>query len=149
MLNILTAGMIMEKLLIAHFSSCTPLHGLIGRFIHTYMHTHNLFTFQAFIADVFIGPIGLDAAEPRSTTALSFPFQCLCGILLTQYSIRDGRFEGQRPMLFYRPMLLALFLSSTGFHFSSFYRLVLWGWGLWNDRVQIALSPSCIANLFH
>ena len=28
------------------------------------------------------------------------------------------------------------------------YRLVVWGWGLWTDRVAISLSQPCIANLF-
>ena len=34
------------------------------------------------------------------------------------------------------------------FSFSSFCRLVLCGWGLWTDRVSIALSRPCIADLF-
>ena len=30
----------------------------------------------------------------------------------------------------------------------SVYRLVLWGWGLWTDRVYITLSQPCTADLF-
>ena len=32
--------------------------------------------------------------------------------------------------------------------FFSFYGLALWGWGLRTDRVLIALSQICIANIF-
>ena len=28
------------------------------------------------------------------------------------------------------------------------YRLLLWGWGLWIDRVNITLSQLCTADLF-
>ena len=34
------------------------------------------------------------------------------------------------------------------FFLLSFYRLVLWGWGHYTHRVQIALSQPCIAELF-
>ena len=30
----------------------------------------------------------------------------------------------------------------------SVYRLVLWGWGLWTDRVSITLSQPCTADIF-
>ena len=38
--------------------------------------------------------------------------------------------------------LLRFFLSLL-----SFYRLVLWGWGLWTDRVSIILSRPCVADI--
>ena len=39
-------------------------------------------------------------------------------------------------------------LRSCSLSLLSFYGLVLWGWGLRTDRVLIALSQPCIANLF-
>ena len=92
------------------------------------------------------------AAEPRSTALLLFPSRCPCGmILLTQYSmVCDWRVSRAGPMLFYWPKmlypfdnLLLLFPSLL-----SVYRLVLWGWGLLTDRVDITLSQPCTADLF-
>ena len=45
------------------------------------------------------------------------------------------------PMIFYWPKLLAPFcLLLFSISHLSFYWLVLWGWGLWTDRVKVALS---------
>ena len=38
---------------------------------------------------------------------------------------------------------------SLSLSFLSVYRLVLWGWGLWTDRVYITLSQPCTADLFN
>ena len=43
-------------------------------------------------------------------------------------------------MLFCWHDLLILFLSASVLSFSSFHLLVVWGWGLWTDRVL--LSPG-------
>ena len=54
-------------------------------------------------------------------------------------------------MLFYWPKLLYLYyivFYSVSLSFISVYRLVLWGWGLRTDRVYIALSQLCTADLF-
>ena len=42
------------------------------------------------------------------------------------------------------PFCLLLFYLSL----PSFFRLVLWFWGLRTDRVLIALSQPCITNIF-
>ena len=81
------------------------------------------------------------AAEPRSTAQLLFPSLYPSGtILLTPYSMvwnwRDSRAV---PMLFYWPKPVSLF---------SVYRLVLCGWGLRTDMVNITLSQPCTADLF-
>ena len=92
--------------------------------------------------------IGIFAAEFRSTARLLFLTQCVCGtILLTLYFDEVGlACSNSRASAFYWPMLLAPFLSSTFFSCpSSFYRLVLLGWDLGNDRVQ---SQPCTADRF-
>ena len=38
-------------------------------------------------------------------------------------------------------MICLFFLSPSVLSFSSFHRLVVWGWGLWTDRV-FSLSPG-------
>ena len=53
------------------------------------------------------------------------------------------------PMHFYWPSCsLAFCLLLFSLSLRSFYGLVLWGWGLRTDRVLIALSQPCIANIF-
>ena len=81
------------------------------------------------------------AAEPCSTAGLLFPSRCPSGtILLTPFSMAwDWRVSRAGTMLLY-----SLFLPSL----LSVYRLVLWGWGLWTDRVYITLSQPCTADLF-
>ena len=80
----------------------------------------------------------LFATEPRCTTGSLFPSQCPNGtILLTLYSIVwEWRVSRAGPKLFYCPcsihFCLLLFFSPS---LLSVYRLVLWGWGLWTDRV--------------
>ena len=90
------------------------------------------------------------AAEHRSITGLLFPCQCLCGkILVTTCSRVWDRFSRAGPMPFYYhscSLTFCFLLFSVSL--LSFYGLVLWGWGLRTDSVLIALSQTCIANLF-
>ena len=53
-------------------------------------------------------------------------------------------------MFLYLPKLLCPYYSLLLFSLSllSVYRLVLWGWGLRNDRVYITLSQPCTAYIF-
>ena len=95
--------------------------------------------------------MGLPAAEPRSTAGLLFSSQYLSGtIWLTPYSmVSDWRVSRAGPMPFCWPscsLLFCLQLFSLSLLF--LYRLVVWGWGLWTDRLSIFLSRPCIANLF-
>ena len=80
-----------------------------------------------------------------------FTSQCLCGSILPPvYStVWDWRVSRAGPMHFIGlscslPVCLLLFSISL----LSFYRLVLWCWGLRTDRVLIALSQLCIDDLF-
>ena len=91
------------------------------------------------------------AAEPLSIAGHLFPGQCLCGtILVTPCSmVWDQRVSRARSMPFYWPSCSLTFcLLLFSLSLLSFYGLVLWGWGLRTDRVLIALSQPCIANLF-
>ena len=92
-----------------------------------------------------------DTAEPRSIAGLLCPSRCLCGtILVTPCSmVWDWRVSRAGPTPFYWPSCLLTFcLLLFSLSLLSFYGLVLWGWGLRTDRVLIALSQPCIANLF-
>ena len=93
----------------------------------------------------------LPTAEPRSTAGLLFPSQYLSGtIWLTLYlMVWDWQDSRAGPIPFCWPscslfFCLQLFSLSLLFH----YRLVVWGWSFWTDRVSISLSWPCIANLF-
>ena len=91
------------------------------------------------------------AVEPRSIAGLLFLCQHLCGtILVTRCSmVWDWRVSRAGPMPFYWPncsLTFCLLLFSLSI--LSFYGLVLSGWGLRTDRVLIALSQPCVANLF-
>ena len=91
------------------------------------------------------------AAEPLSIAGHLFPGLCLCGtILLTPCPILcDWRVSRARSMPFNWPSCLLTFcLLLFSLSLLSFYGLVLWGWGLRTDRVSIALSQPCIADLF-
>ena len=91
------------------------------------------------------------AAKPLSIALHLFPGQCLCGtILVTLCSmVWDWRVSRAGPMPFYWPSCSLTFcLLLFSLSFLSFYGLVLWGLGLRTDRVLIALSQPCIANLF-
>ena len=95
--------------------------------------------------------IRLLAAEPRSIALLLFPCQYLCGtILVTLCSmVWDWRVSRARPMPFYWPSCsLTICLLLFSLSLLSFCGFVLWGWGLRTDRVLIALSWPCIANIF-
>ena len=82
-----------------------------------------------------------------STTGPLFPSQCPFGtILLTlYYMVWDWLVFEAGSILFYLPKLLYPYVSLS---LLSVYRLVLWGWGLWTDRVLISLSQPCTADLF-
>ena len=84
--------------------------------------------------------MSLLAAESRSTASLSFSCQNLFDtILVTPYEmVWDWRFSRAGPLLSIGLAARSPFLLS----------LVLWGWGLRTDRVLIALSQQCIANVF-
>ena len=92
------------------------------------------------------------AAEPCSTAGFLFPSRYPSGtILLTPYSmVYDWQVSRAGPMLFFWPKLLypAVVFCSFSLSLLSVYRLVLWGWGLWTDRVYITLSQPCTADLF-
>ena len=91
------------------------------------------------------------ATEPRSIARLLFPCQYLCGtILVTPCSmVWDWQVSREGPMPFYWPSCSLTFcLLLFSLSLLSFCGLVLWGWGLRTDRVLIALSQPCIANLF-
>ena len=76
--------------------------------------------------------------------------QCTCIILVTPCSmVWDWRVSRAGPMPLYWPSCSLTFcLLLFSLSLLSFYGLVLWGWGLRTDRVLIALSQPCIANLF-
>ena len=71
-------------------------------------------------------------------------------ILVTPCSmVWDWRVSRAGRLPFYWPSCLLTFCLLLFSHsLLSFYGLVLWGWGFWTDRVLIALSQSCITNLF-
>ena len=79
----------------------------------------------------------LFVTEPHSTAGLLFSSQCLCRIILLTLHLMVWDWQVSRvgPMLLHWPKLLIPIWSLTVFPFSSFYRLVLRGWGLWTDRV--------------
>ena len=92
------------------------------------------------------------AAEPCNTAGLLFPYWCPSGtVLLTPYStVCDCWVSRAGPMFF---IGLSCSISTIVFYcFSlsllSVYRLVLWGWVLWTDRVYITLSQPCTADVF-
>ena len=61
----------------------------------------------------------------------------------------DWQVSRAEPMPFYWPSCLLTFcLMLFSLSLISFCGLVLWGWGLRTDRVLIALSQPCVANLF-
>ena len=58
-----------------------------------------------------------------------------------------GGFQEQGQCVFYWPKLLYPYYIVFYYFYLSVYRFVLWGWGLWTDRVYIALSLPCTAQL--
>ena len=90
------------------------------------------------------------AAEHCSIAGLLFPSRCPCGMIRW---CGTGGFQEQSQCFFIglscsiHTIVGILFL----YYFPSLlsvYRLVLWGWGLRTDRVYIALSQPCTADLF-
>ena len=91
-------------------------------------------------------------AEPCSTAGLLFPSEYLSGtIWLTLYSmVQDWWVSRAGPMPFCWPscsLVFCLQLFSLSLLF--LYRLVVWGWGHWTDKVSISLSQPCIAIFFN
>ena len=75
----------------------------------------------------------------------------ICGTIIVSpcSMVWDWRVSRAGPMPFYWPscsLTFCLLLFSVSL--LTFCGLVLWGWGLRTDRVLIALSQPCIANLF-
>ena len=126
---------------------CNPMHPLCGALPVPYVPV--LVTCGAVIAHRFT--YAPPSREPRSITRFLFPCQCLCGtILVTRCSmVWDWRVSRAGPLPFYWPSYSLTFcLLLFSLSLLSFCGSVLWGWGLWTDRVLIALSQPCIANRF-
>ena len=121
---------------------CNPTHSLYGALPVPYVPVQ--LTCSSVIEHRFT------YVPPRSITGLLFPCQYLCGmILVTPCSmVCDWWVSRAGPMPFYWPscQLTFCFLLFS-LSLLSFYGLVLWGWGLWTDKVLIALSQPCIVNL--
>ena len=93
------------------------------------------------------------AAEPRSTAGLLFPSPCFSGtLLLTPYSIMwDWRVSRAGQCFF---IGLSCSINKIVFYYFSLSllsvnRLILWGWGLWTDKVYITLSQPRTAVPFN
>ena len=89
--------------------------------------------------------------EKMNECVRCFPGQCLFGTILVTpcLTVWDWWVSRARPMPFYwLSCSLTFCLLLFSLSLLSFYGLVLYGWGLWTDRVLIALSQPCIANLF-
>ena len=71
-------------------------------------------------------------------------------IWVTTYSmVWDWRISRAGSIPFYWPSYsLPFSLLLFSLSLLSLYGLMLWGWGLWTDRMLIALSKPCTANLF-
>ena len=92
-------------------------------------------------------------AEPCSTARLLFTSRCPSGtILLIPYSmVWDWRVSRAGPMLFIglSYSIPTIVFYSFSLSLLSVYRLVLWGWGLWTDRVYITFSQPCTPAFFN
>ena len=93
------------------------------------------------------------AAEPPGTAGLLFPSQCTSGTtLMTLYSmVWDWQVSRAGPMFFFISVsgsIPAIVFNYFSLSLLPVERLVLWGWGLWTDRVYITLSQPCTADLF-
>ena len=126
---------------------CNPMHPLYGALRVPYVPVRVTRGAGSHIGSL----MRLLAAEPRSIAGLLLPCQYLCGtILVTPCSmVWCWRVSRAGPMPFYWPSCSLTFcLLLFSLSLLSFCGLVLWGWGLRTDRVLIALSQPCIANLF-
>ena len=128
-----------------HKIRCNTMHPLYGALPVPYV--------PGGLHAVLLSHIGklmrLLAAEPLIIAGHLFPGQCLCGtILVTSCSmVWDWQVSRARSMPFYWPSCLLTFCLLFSLSLLSFYGLVLWGWGLRTDRVLIALSQPCVADL--
>ena len=129
---------------------CNSMHHLYGALPVPYVPVR--VTRGAVIAQGFTyAPPRCRTSQYRRTLIL-FPGQYLCGtILVTPCSmVWDWRVSRAGPMSFYPPSCSLTFCPLMfSLSLLSFYGLVLWGWGLRTDRVLIAVSQPCIANLFN
>ena len=130
-----------------HKIRCNSMHPLYGALPVPYVPVR--------LHAVLLSHIGtlmrLLAAEPFSIAGHLFPGQCLCGTILVPpcSMVWDWRVSRARSMPFYWPSCsLTFFLLLFSLSLLLFYGLVLRGWGLQTDRVLIALSQPCIADLF-
>ena len=91
-------------------------------------------------------------AEPCSTAGLLFPFRCPFGmILLAPFSMVWHWLVSRGGQCFFIGLscsIPTIVFYSLSLSLLSVYRLVLWGWGLWTDRLYITLSQPCTAHLF-
>ena len=80
-----------------------------------------------------------------------YTWQDHCGtILVTANSmVLNWRVSRAGPMLFLHSCSLTFCLLLFSISLLSFYRLVLWGWGLRTDSVLISLTQPCTANFFN
>ena len=81
----------------------------------------------------------------------NFFFRTFISLLVSLWNsmVWDWRVSTAGPMLFYWPICsLPICLLLFSLSLLSFYGLVLWGWGLRTDRVLIALSQPCSANIY-
>ena len=126
-----------------------PVHPLNGTLPGPYVPVR--FTHCALVAHWYTYALPCCRISQYSSTFL-FPSRCPSGpILLTLYSMLWAFCVSRAgPMLFYWPKMLYPYYSLL-YYFSLFilpvYTLVLWGWGLWTDRVYITLSQPCTADL--
>ena len=93
------------------------------------------------------------AAGPFSTAGLLVPSRCPSGTILLP-PIRwcgTGGFQEQGHCFFIGLgcSIHTIVFYSFSLSLLSFYRLVLWGWGLRPDRVYITLSQPYAADLFN
>ena len=91
-------------------------------------------------------------AEICSTAGLLFPSQCPSGtILLTAYLMVWDWWVSRAGRCFFIGLSCSIptivFYSFSLSHLSVYW-LVLWGWGLWTNRVYTTLSQPCTADLF-
>ena len=116
------------------YKMCNPTHPFYGALPVPYVPVR--FTHCAVIAHWFTyaSPGGRTSQYRRTFIPLSISV--------------ESRVSRAGPMPFYWPSCSLTFcLLLLSLSLLSFYGLVFWGWGLRTDRVLIALSQACIANL--
>ena len=127
---------------------CNAMHSLSGALHVPYVPVR--VTRGALVAHRY-SYISLLAAESRSTAGILLPSQCPCGtILLTLYSMmwdwRVSRLAANAFLLAYAALSLFVFYCFS-LSLLRMYKLVLWGWGHYTDRVKNHSLPAT-ADLF-